>query len=406
MAARLVRLSESYPAANRATDSDLKFSPVDGEIAIVLFSGQLGGAETFNASLAAELRKSGVKATVVLIDGRGPLRQRLEALGVPYAVYGATRGREVAYRPRRFAKLVGECGADAAILGWPGYLAGALRLGGYVGAVIAVEHGAQLVEDRSPWHRRLFKAFDWRTGLWATDQHVAVSKFACERLCRSPHTGTPIVIYNGVDARRYRPPATRDCRTKDVTVAGVTSRLCTGKGIDVLLRAVKILRESAPGNPVRLLVAGDGPERPALERLARELEIRDTVSFVGWVEDISAFWQQCDIATIPSDTWTETFGMAAVEPMACGLPVVATLNGGLCEVVDDGVTGLMVPRGDSAALAAAVARYASDPTLRKAHGAAARDRVHRRFSIEGAAAAYMSVVQAVQGRANHAEHHA
>jgi glycosyltransferase involved in cell wall biosynthesis len=384
-----------HSMGSRATDGESKPARGAAEVAIVLFSGQLGGAETFSANLAAQLPESGVRATVVLIDGRGPLPQRLDALGVPYAVYGAKRGREVVYRPRRFAKLVRECGPDAAILGWPGYLAGALRLGGYGGAVIAVEHGAQLVEDRSSWFRRIYKSLDWRMGLWATDQHVAVSKFACERLCRSPHKGTPVVIYNGVDTRRYRVPAQRDRSAREGTVVGVTSRLRAGKGIDVLLQAMRILRDTNASEPVHLLVAGDGPQRQALERLAVSLEIEHDVSMVGWVEDLSAFWQQCDVAAVPS-TSTETFGMAAVEPMACGLPVVATRNGGLCEVVDDGVTGFLVAPGDADALAAALARYVSDRPLREAHGVAGRARVQQHFSIEGTADAYVRLVRALQ----------
>jgi glycosyltransferase involved in cell wall biosynthesis len=391
-------IASAYRAMRfRATDGESKPAQGAAKVAIVLFSGQLGGEETFNASLAAELRRSGVRTTVVLIDGRGPLSQRLDALGVPYAVYGAKRGREVVYRPRRFAKLVRECGPDAAILGWPGYLAGILRLGGYRGAVIAVEHGAQLVNDRSSWFRRIYKSLDWRMGLWATDQHVAVSKFAYERLCRSPHKGTPVVIYNGVDTRRYRVPAQRDRRAREGTVVGVTSRLCAGKGIDVLLQAMRILRDTNASEPAHLLVAGDGPERQALERLAVSLEINDRVSMVGWVEDLSAFWQQCDVAAVPS-TSTETFGMAAVEPMACGLPVVATRNGGLCEVVDDGVTGFLVAPGDADALAAALARYVADRPLREAHGAAGRARAESQLSIKAAADAYARLLEVTFAR--------
>jgi glycosyltransferase involved in cell wall biosynthesis len=375
------------------TDGESELAQGDAEVAIVLFSGQLGGEETFSASLAAALRRSGVRATVVLIDGSGPLSQRLDSLGVPYAVYGAKRGRDVAYRPRRFAKLIKECGPDAAILGWPGYLAGALRLGGYRGAVIAVEHGAQLVADRSSRFRRIYKSLDWRMGLWATDQHVAVSKFACERLCRSPHKGTPIVIYNGVDTRHYRVSEQRDRPAREGTVVGVTSRLCAGKGIDVLLQAMKILRDTIADGPVRLLVAGGGPEQQELERLTARLEIENDVSMVGWVEDLSAFWQQCDIAAVPSDTWIETFGMAAAEPMAFGLPVVATRNGGLCEVVDDGVTGFLVAPGDADALAAALARYVPDRPLREAHGAAGRARAESQLSIKAAADAYASLLE-------------
>lgn len=386
----MATLTATARRAMRSRASDGEHKPARGapEVAIVLFSGQLGGAETFSASLAAQLPESGVRATVVLIDGRGPLPQRLDALGVRYAVYGAARGRKVVCGPRRFAKLVRECGPDAAILSWPGYLAGALRLGGYRGAVIAVEHGAQLVADRSSWFRRIYKSLDWRMGLWATDQHVAVSKFACERLCRSPHKGTPVVIYNGVDTRRYRVPAQRDRCAKEGIVVGVTSRLRAGKGIDVLLQAMRILRDTNANGPVRLLVAGGGPERQVLERLAVNLEIEEDVSMVGWVEDLSSFWQQCDVAVVPSDTLTETFGMAAAEPMACGLPVVATRNGGLCEVVDDGVTGFLVAPGDADALAAALARYVSDRPLREAHGAAGRARAERYFSIKATADAY------------------
>jgi glycosyltransferase involved in cell wall biosynthesis len=385
---------------SRAREGESKAAHGAAEVAIVLFSGRFGGAETFGVSLAAELRESGVRATVVLIDGRGPLRRRLDALGVPYAVYGAKRGREVVYRPRRFAKLVNECGQDAAILGWPGYLAGALRLGGYRGAVIAVEHGAQLVNDRSSWFRRIYKSLDWRMGLWATDQHVAVSKFACERLCRSPHKGTPVVIYNGVDTRHYRVPTQRERRAREETVVGVTSRLCAGKGIDVLLQAMRVLRDTNASEPVHLLVAGDGPERQALERLAVSLEIEHDVSMVGWVEDLSAFWQQCDVAAVPS-TCVETFGMAAAEPMACGLPVVATRNGGLCEVVDDGVTGFLVAPGDADALAAALACYIADRPLREAHGAAGRAQAESQFSIKAAADAYARLVRAIQREERH-----
>jgi len=376
----------------RSSGTDGESQPVQGaaEVAIVLFSGQIGGAETFSASLAAQLRESDVRATVVLIDGRGPLSRRLDALGVPYAVYGAKRGRQVAYRPRQFAKLVSEYGRDAAILTWPGYLASALRLGGYRGAVIAVEHGSQLVDDRSSRLRQVYKSLDWRLGIWATDQHVAVSQFACDRLLRAPHKGTPVVIHNGVDLRRYAVSMQRERRVR-ATVIGVTSRLWAGKGVDVLLHAMRILRGRNAREPVRLLVAGGGPEQQALEELAASLGIEDDVNMVGWVEDLPAFWQQCDVAVVPSDTWIESFGMAAVEPMACGLPVVATLNGGLCDVVDDGVTGLIVPPGDASDLAQALARYASDPALRERHGAAGRVRAERHFDIKQTAQAYASL---------------
>src|SRR5438270_4125282 len=127
------------------------------QVAIVLFSGRLGGAEMFSAQLAAQLPQYGVDSHVVLIEAAGELQRRLDALRVPYSVYGAKRGRDIVYRPQRFARLVSECGRDGAILGWPGYVAATMRLGGYRGPLIAVEHGAQLNEDRRKLPRRIYK---------------------------------------------------------------------------------------------------------------------------------------------------------------------------------------------------------------------------------------------------------
>jgi glycosyltransferase involved in cell wall biosynthesis len=325
----------------------------------------------------------------VLIEGAGELSQRLHSLSVPYTVYGAKRGRDIVYKPQRFARLVGECGRDGAILGWPGYVAATLRLGGYRGALIAVEHGAQLMEDRRKLLRRIYKRLDWRAGLWATDQHVAVSRFALARLLRGAHKGQPTVIYNGVDLIAFRPTGRGHGRDEGPVVIGAASRLVEGKGIDVLLRAMVSLSNEVD---VRLVIAGDGPERASLQRLASRLGLDGEIAFIGWSNNLPGFWARCDIAVMPSDTWIETFGLSAVEPMACGLPVVATRNGGLGEVVEDGATGLMVPPGDADALAAALERYVRDRELREEHGTAGRARAERHFDIRHVARAYGSLL--------------
>jgi glycosyltransferase involved in cell wall biosynthesis len=362
------------------------------EVAIVLFSGRLGGAETFSAHLAAHLPDYGVDGHVVLIEGVGELPERLDSLGVPYTVYGARRGREIVYSPRRFARLISECGHDGAILGWPGYLAATLRLGGYRGTLVAVEHGAQLSEDGSSLPRRLYKRLDWCAGVWATDQHVAVSRFALARLQRGAHKGRPTVIYNGVDLTAFRPRRRPTMGEDGPVVIGAASRLVEGKGIDVLLRAMASLRESVD---TRLVIAGDGPERASLRQLATRLGLDRETAFIGWTNDLPGFWAQCDVAAMPSDTWVETFGLSAVEPMACSLPVVATRNGGLSEVVADGATGLLVPSGDATALAAALERYVRDRELRRAHGVAARLRAERHFDIKDSARAYADLVSSL-----------
>ena len=122
---------------------------------------------------------------------------------------------------------------------------------------------------------------------------------------------------------------------------GCMGRLVRGKGFeDALVAAKEVLSKGA-----RLRIAGDGPERRSLERLAAELGVARDVEFPGWVDDAHGFWASCDVAVVPSREWIESFGLSAVEAMASGRPVIATRNGGLPEVVAHDVTGLLVDPG-------------------------------------------------------------
>jgi len=142
-----------------------------------------------------------------------------------------------------------------------------------------------------------------------------------------------------------------------------------------------------------LRIAGDGPAREMLQELADELGVNGAVEFTGWTLDMPSFWRECDLAVMPSDGSVESFGMAAVEAMACARPVVATANGALPELVDDGVTGLLVPRGDRVALADALVTLTRDSERRRAAGRAARARCEQRFDIRDCAASYVKLFQ-------------
>jgi MMP alpha-(1->4)-mannosyltransferase len=115
------------------------------------------------------------------------------------------------------------------------------------------------------------------------------------------------------------------------------------------------------------------------------------VSFLGLVDDVQAFWGNCDVAIVPSNQFTESFCLAAVEAAACGKPILATRNGALPEVVSDGATGTLVAVGDAGALAGAIVDYATDPRQRAAHGAAGRIWARERFGIDQCARAYFDL---------------
>lgn len=185
------------------------------------------------------------------------------------------------------------------------------------------------------------------------------------------------VIYPGV--RIPSEPSTRALGARpDTVVVGAAGRLVPIKGLIDLIDAMGRLNTAGPA--LRLEIAGSGPEQPMLERQARRLGIENRVAFLGWRENLGSTLSGWDIFVQPS--LDEGFGIAALEAMAAGLPVVASRVGGLCELVDDGRTGLLVPPGDPAVLAQCLAGLARDPERRRALGAAGRQRARERFSVD------------------------
>jgi glycosyltransferase involved in cell wall biosynthesis len=140
-----------------------------------------------------------------------------------------------------------------------------------------------------------------------------------------------------------------------------------------------------------LRIAGDGELLEALKARARSLGLDSRTEFLGAVLDMPSFWRSTDIAVAPSRDVVESFGMSAVEAMACSKPVVATDNGGLTEVVADGETGRIVPRGDVPALVSALDEYIDDPERRAEHGSAGRRRCELNYAIDHTAERYLGL---------------
>jgi glycosyltransferase involved in cell wall biosynthesis len=370
-------------------------TPSDGmgvapaRMALVLWSGDLGGAETFSVALARTLRTSGVDARLVILTHAEPLAQRCREAGIPFSELQFDRGRAALWHARRFARAVAAGETHGAVLVAGGFLALALRLGGYRGRIAAVEHGAVLQTDRMARTTQLLRRVDRLSGARAVDVHVAVSDFLRGHIDGGSR---PVVtIPNGIDLDVYR-PIPPSPRRRDELVIGCMSRLVPGKGVeDVLVAGQDLVRRGA-----RLRIAGDGLERPRLERLAEQLGIREGVEFVGWIQDeadVAAFWSACDVAVAAPNDWIESFGLAAVEAMACGVPVVATRGGALPETVVHQRTGFLVEARDTHALAAALLAYLDDASLVTAHGAAAREWCEERFDIQRCANAYAQLFQ-------------
>lgn len=142
-----------------------------------------------------------------------------------------------------------------------------------------------------------------------------------------------------------------------LTVAGMYVR----KGIEDLIRAAARLREQVPG--VRVYLVGGGPGRLRFEQLAAELQLTDTVRFLGFIADVECLMAQADVFVLASHA--EPFGLVICEARNAGIPVVATEVGGIPEALDGGEAGLLVPAKDPVALAEALARVFREPGLKE-----------------------------------------
>jgi glycosyltransferase involved in cell wall biosynthesis len=206
---------------------------------------------------------------------------------------------------------------------------------------------------------------------------VVVNSDATARSLGRAGDGPPtFVVPDCVDdldgAAPRRVPAT-DASTLTI---GVVGRLAPQKGQREFLVAFATAFAADPSVRARIVGAalfGEDDYAAALGDLARDLGVADRVDLVGFVPDVAAELARLDVLVVPSIV-PEGFGLTVVEGMAAGLPVIAPDAGGPAEIVTNGVDGVLVPAGDSAALASAMRRLAGDPSVRQRLGDAARQR--------------------------------
>ncbi|HEU5105424.1 MAG TPA: glycosyltransferase [Solirubrobacterales bacterium] len=342
----------------------------------------LGGAENAMFMLLGSLDRAAWEPTLLLEDAEGtePLAERAAALGVPVrrvpplplGLVGARRVPGLVRLLRRDPPDVFHAHMSSPVACKWGLLAAVLAR---VPAVLGtVQVGAYEPPNRSAY---------WQLRALArrVDRYLAVSREIAGELVEGLDWPAEKVevVYNAVDVERVEakaPPGLREqlggSETRPLVLT--PARLNAQKGHGTLLEAVAEVPDAM------FVLAGEGPERAALEARAAELGVGERVSFLGRREDIPQLLAACDVFALPS--LYEGSSLAVLEAMAAGIPVVSSAIGGTEELIEDGRSGLLVPPGDPKALAEALRRVLGEAGLRRDLAARARERVDQGLTRE------------------------
>ncbi len=346
-------------------------SPRPVRVCFMIDELRTGGTETQLIALIRHLDRAHVEPYLCLLRGEDEQSRAMEPTDCPVMRLGVRSFRHpsavaAAWRLMRFLRrqridVLQVYFPDSTYFGVPAaWLAGVPRI---------LRTRNNLGYWMTPWHRRLGRLCDLLSqGLIANCEACRDAVVADEGLA----PGRIVVLENGVDLSRFSAVSA----PADNGRVGVTANLRPVKGIDVFVRAAAAV---GAGHPSALFhVAGEGPRRTDLARLANDLGLGNRLTLHGSVADVPGFLAGLDVAVLPS--LTEGMSNALLEYMAAGRAIVATAVGGNVRLIEDGVSGLLVPPGDVAKLAAAVSRLLSDPHLAARLGTAARRRVEKRHS--------------------------
>jgi glycosyltransferase involved in cell wall biosynthesis len=350
-------------------------------VAFFVDSTAFGGAERSALTLLGGLDRERWAPTLVH-HGNPHLRTMVDeaaALGVPSLVVPEMAdGLRGALRVAPFARTLRGHEFDIfhAQLSWP--LMAKFALAGAVAArvpaVLATVHAYPEFTMTAPTAAQQFLLAR------AVGRYIVVSAHVAERLAVQMHVPRSriVVIHNAIEAgglseRTRGEPWTELGEAEPAPHVLSAARLVADKGVDLLIEAAALV----PG--VRFAVAGEGPEREALERLISERGLDQRFRLLGWRDDVPALLAAADVFALPSRN--EAFPVSLLEALAAGTPVVASRVGGVGELITDRETGLLFAVDDVDALAAAISSLIADPALRGRLASAGMAAVRDRFGV-------------------------
>jgi glycosyltransferase involved in cell wall biosynthesis len=348
-------------------------------------TSDFGGTESYLARLVKGLVQEKFEPLVLSLCPAGRIGKEIEAAGIRVESFG------MAAKPKPHQMLAAIFRLRSFVRREKIALVQALLYrANVIAAVALLGTGIPLVTGQRsliPAGRKNDARLQRWTRNWA-DKVVAVSEAVAAELRATESLADEklVVIQNGIDLEKFRIGEAEADRRRQIArdawrikegeiVIGAVGRLHPPKGLKYLIEAFALASLEEPN--LRLVIAGDGPEREDLEKLARE-QAPGTI-FLGYQADPLPLYPGFDIYVLPS--LAEGSPNALLEAMACGLPSVASRVGGVPEATAENETGLMVPPADPRALAMALLSIAREPQKRKVMGQAARDKVEAEFDL-------------------------
>src|SRR5262245_4477203 len=354
-----------------------------------------GGGSYLFQKWCEYLLSKGCRVDVVRTDPYSAARLKevrglnvIEAISIPREIVPAQDARAFV----QLVRLMRREGYDVVhtYTATPGLLG---RLAARVTGVPVILHhqaGWTVSEDSPSLKRVLFTSLEY-LGALAGTRSICVSRaIALEgrRLHTAPSSRLATVC-NGIDPQPFLSLDGRTARESLLSrlgiaghalVIGNASRLVADKDNESLVRSLGHLSQLLRDAPTVLLIAGEGPERSRLEALASSLGVADRVRFLGFQSDIPGFLSALDVFVTP--TLREGLSISLLEAMAAAKPIVASSIPHNREVIEEGVTGLVVPTSNPLAIARAIARFATDTELARVCAQAARQRVLDQYTLK------------------------
>ncbi len=349
----------------------------------VLDSLAVGGMERVVIDVVNGLDPAQFKQAVCCLSRKGEAARHLrdEARCIDLG-----KGASADYlMPMKIARVIGEERPDIIhSQSWSGVDAALAKLIVRRGRLVHSEHGRNLPYIHfEPLKRRIAR----RALYHLADAVFAISGEVRDYYCRETGFAPArmAVIPNGIDLRRIDSADSTGVREElgigdEDFVVGTVARLDTTKDTVTLVRAFAKLRRERQTSSQKLMIVGDGDQKPALERLVAEQGLTDAVLFTGTRHDVPRLLNAMNLFALSS--LSEGLPVTALEAMGASLPIVATNVGALPELVEEGATGFLVEPMRTEEMAARLARLAADRELARQFGAAARRKVEREYGID------------------------